>query len=53
MVQKRWALSDFGRFNVMMAKRQGRDLVKKAVAKAQKGLSGYLGWIKKFAAHSR
>ncbi|EDR01352.1 60S ribosomal protein L14 [Laccaria bicolor S238N-H82] len=33
-VQKRRALSDFGRFSVMLAKKQRRDLVRKAVAKA-------------------
>jgi len=33
-VQKRRALTDFGRFSVMLAKKQRRDLVRKAVAKA-------------------
>ncbi|KIJ96179.1 hypothetical protein K443DRAFT_293814 [Laccaria amethystina LaAM-08-1] len=33
-VQKRRALTDFGRFSVMLAKKQRRDVVRKAVAKA-------------------
>jgi large subunit ribosomal protein L14e len=33
-VQKRRALTDFGRFSIMLANKQRRDLVRKAVAKA-------------------
>ncbi|KIJ96656.1 hypothetical protein K443DRAFT_275908 [Laccaria amethystina LaAM-08-1] len=33
-VQKRRTLTDFGRFSIMLAKKQQRDLVRKGVAKA-------------------
>ncbi|PPQ69441.1 hypothetical protein CVT25_004833 [Psilocybe cyanescens] len=35
-VEKRRTLNDFGRFAVMLAKKQRTDVVRKAVAKAQK-----------------
>ena len=34
VVQKRRALTDFGRFSVMLAKKQRRDVARKALAKA-------------------
>lgn len=33
--EKRKALNDFARFNIMLAKKQRRDVVRKAVAKAK------------------
>ncbi|KAG6856611.1 hypothetical protein H0H87_002566 [Tephrocybe sp. NHM501043] len=35
-VEKRRSLNDFGRFSVMLAKKQRRDIVRKAVFKARK-----------------
>ncbi|KAG6917496.1 hypothetical protein DXG01_002360 [Tephrocybe rancida] len=35
-VEKRRSLNDFGRFSVMLAKKQRRDVVRKAVFKAKK-----------------
>ncbi|PFH47458.1 hypothetical protein AMATHDRAFT_67714 [Amanita thiersii Skay4041] len=35
-LERRRALNDFGRFQVMVAKKQRRDVVRKAVAKAKK-----------------
>lgn len=35
-IEKRRALSDFGRFSVMLAKKQRNDVVRKAVVKAKK-----------------
>ncbi|KAF8056538.1 ribosomal protein L14-domain-containing protein [Lyophyllum atratum] len=35
-IEKRRSLNDFGRFSVMLAKKQRRDLVRKVVSKAKK-----------------